>query len=121
MLALASYYPLPTMSTPYYGAPNASLAVNVQDRADQGIFKVDHEATKWLKLSATYIHYGSTEPSNTFFPNPGTPNQTIYDRHVDGLSSNAVATLNPEHGTDGAVRPEPVPGFRSEFQQRLSV
>lgn len=94
-VALASYYPLPTMSTPYYGAPNASLVVNVQDRADQGIFKVDHEATKWLKLSATYIHYGSTEPSNTFFPNPGTPNQTIYERHVDGLSSNAVATLNP--------------------------
>ena len=94
-LALASYYPLPTVSsTPYYGAPNASLVVNVQDRADQGIFKVDHEATKWLKLSATYIHYGSTEPSNTFFPNLGTPGQTIYERHVDGLSSNAVATLN---------------------------
>ncbi len=95
-LALASYYPLPTLSsTPYYGAPNASLVVNVQDRADQGIFKVDHEATKWLKLSATYIHYGSTEPSNTFFPNPGTPGQTIYERHVDGLASNAVATLSP--------------------------
>jgi hypothetical protein len=93
-LALASYYPLPTGPTTTYGQPNASLVVNVQDRADQGIFKVDHEATKWLKLSATYIHYGSTEPSNTFFPNQGTPNQTIYERHVDGLSSNAVATLN---------------------------
>ena len=46
-------------------------------------------------LSATYIHYGSTEPSNTFFPNLGTPGQTIYERHVDGLSSNAVATLSP--------------------------
>jgi trimeric autotransporter adhesin len=95
-LALASYYPLPTTATtPYYGAPNASLAVNVMDRADQGTFKVDHEATKWLKLSATYLHYGSTEPSNTFFPNAGTPNQTIYKRHVDAVASNAVATLNP--------------------------
>jgi hypothetical protein len=93
-LALASYYPLPTQATPYYGAPNASLAVNVQDRADQGVFKVDHEATKWLKLSGTYLHYGSTEPSNTFFPNLGTPGQTIYKRHVDAVSSNAVATLN---------------------------
>ena len=93
-LAMASYYPLPTGPTAYYGQPNATLVVNVQDRADQGIFKVDHEATKWLKLSATYIHYGSTEPSNTFFPNAGTPGQTIYERHVDGLSSNAVATLN---------------------------
>jgi hypothetical protein len=93
-LALASYYPLPTSTTPYYGAPNASLVVNVQDRADQGTFKVDHEFTKWLKASATYIHYGSTEPSNTFFPNLGTPGQTIYKRHVDALSSNAVATLN---------------------------
>jgi len=94
-LALASYYPLPTQATPYYGAPNASLVVNVQDRADQGIFKVDHEFTKWLKASATYLHYGSTEPSNTFFPNAGTPNQTIYERHVDALSTNAVATLSP--------------------------
>lgn len=95
-LAMASYYPLPTVaSTPYYGAPNSSLVVNVQDRADQGIFKVDHEVTSWLKASATYLHYGSTEPSNTFFPNLGTPNQTIYERHVDAVSSNAVATLNP--------------------------
>jgi len=94
-LALASYYPNPTGATPYYGAPNASLVVNVQDRADQGIFKLDHEFKSWLKASATYLHYGSTEPSNTFFPNLGTPGQTIYERHVDALSSNVVATLNP--------------------------
>ena len=94
-LALASYYPLPTQATPYYGAPNAALSVNVEDRADQGTFKVDHDATSWLKLSASYLHYGSTEPSNTFFPNLGTPNQTIYERHVDAVQSNAVATLNP--------------------------
>ena len=93
-LAMASYYPLPTQATPYYGAPNASLAVNVQDRADQGTFKVDHEMTKWLKLSASYMHYGSTEPANTFFPNIGTPGQTIIFRHVDAFQGNAVATLN---------------------------
>jgi hypothetical protein len=94
-LALASYYPKPTQAVSTYGAPNASLAINVQDRADQGTFKVDHEMTKWLKLSATYLHYGSTEPSNTFFQNAGTPGQTTYFRHVDALAANAIATLSP--------------------------
>ncbi len=81
---------------------------------------MDHEATKWLKLSATYIHYGSTEPSKTFFPNLGAPNQTIYKRHVDALSSNAVATLNPS--TVRTVRfgqnrfPDFDPNFSNGFQ-----
>ena len=94
-LALASYYPQPTQTAATYGAANSSLAINVQDRADQGTFKVDHEMTKWLKLSGTYLHYGSTEPSNTFFQNAGTPGQTTYFRHVDAVAANAIATVSP--------------------------
>lgn len=95
-LNLASYYPLPNETATYYGAPNWASAVRTQDRADQGTFKVDHEFFPWLKASASYIHYGSTEPSNEVWPwSIATPGQNIIYRHVDGFQSNAVATLNP--------------------------
>jgi hypothetical protein len=94
-LNLASYYPLPTSVATYYGQPNQTVAVNTQDRADQGTFKVDHEFFPWLKASASYIHYGSTEPSNQWFQTVATPNQNIIYRHVDGVQANAVATLSP--------------------------
>jgi trimeric autotransporter adhesin len=94
-LNLASYYPLPTSVASYYGQPNQTVAVNTQDRADQATFKVDHEFFPWLKASASYIHYGSTEPSNQWFQTVATPNQNIIYRHVDGVQANAVATLSP--------------------------
>ncbi len=94
-LNLAAWYPLPNETATYYGQPNQTVAVNTQDRADQGTFKVDHEFFPWLKASASYIHYGSTEPSNQWFETIATPNQNIIYRHVDGFQSNAVATLNP--------------------------
>lgn len=94
-LALAAWYPEPTSVASYYGQPNQTVAVNTQDRADQGTFKLDHEFFPWLKASASYIHYGSTEPSNQWFQTIATPNQSIIYRHVDGTAANAVATLNP--------------------------
>jgi len=94
-LALASWYPQPTLAASYYGQPNQAVAVNTEDRADQATFKVDHDATKWLKLSGSYLHYGSTEPSNQWFENIASPNQTVIFRHVDAAQSNAVATLSP--------------------------
>ena len=95
-LNLASFYPQPNETAAYYGAPNWASAVRTQDRADQGTFKVDHEFKPWLKASASYIHYGSTEPSNEVWPwSPATPGQNIIYRHVDGMQSNVVATLNP--------------------------
>jgi hypothetical protein len=94
-LAMASYYPLPTQAATYYGQPNQTVAVNTQDRADQGTFKLDHEVAPWLKLSGSYLHYGSQEPSNQWFKNIASPNQTVIYRHVDSAQGNAVATLNP--------------------------
>ncbi len=52
--------------------------------------------TKWLKLSGTYLHYGSQEPSNQTWPGSiATPGQTTIYRHVDASAGNAVITLNP--------------------------
>ncbi len=95
-LNLASFYPLPNGPTTYYGQPNYTYTVRTQDRADQGTFKLDQSFFTWLKASASYLHYGSTEPSNETFPNSiATPGQTIIYRHVDAAQANATATLNP--------------------------
>jgi hypothetical protein len=95
-LNLASFYPLPNGPTTYYGQPNYTYTVRTQDRADQGTFKLDQSFFTWLKASASYLHYGSTEPSNETFPNSvATPGQTLIYRHVDAAQANATATLNP--------------------------
>ena len=49
--------------------PNFDSTVRAFNRADQMTFKVDHEFTRWWKASASYLHYGSQEPSNRWFPN----------------------------------------------------
>ncbi len=83
-LNLASYYPLPTSVASYYGAPDYTVSLRTQDRADQGTFKLDENATSWLKLSGSYLHYGSQEPSNQTWPGSiATPGQTTIYRHVD--------------------------------------
>lgn len=95
-LGLASFFPMPNGPTTYYGQPNYTYTVRTQDRADQGTFKLDQSFFSWLKASASYLHYGSTEPSNETFPNSvATPGQTIIYRHVDAAQANATATLNP--------------------------
>jgi hypothetical protein len=95
-LNLASYFPLPNMPTTYYGQPNDTVTVRTQDRADQGTFKLDHEFFSWLKTSASYLHYGSQEPSNQTFPGSvATPGQTIIYRHVDATQANATITASP--------------------------
>jgi len=95
-LQLASFFPMPNGPTMYYGQPNYTYTVRTIDRADQGAFKLDHTFFSWLKASASYLHYGSTEPSNETFPNSvATPGQTIIYRHVDATQANATATVNP--------------------------
>lgn len=95
-LKLASYYPLPNQPTASYGAANYIYSITTQDRADQGTFKLDHEFAPWLKASASYLHYGSQEPSNQTFPGSiATPGQTIIYRQVDATQLNATATVTP--------------------------
>src|SRR5207247_4538365 len=75
-LAMASYYPDPNAATAYYGAPNFDSTVSAFNRADQMTFKGDHDFARWWKASVSYLHYGSQEPSNRWFPNQvASPNQ----------------------------------------------
>ena len=93
---MASYYPMPSTAPASYGASAYTVTLRTQDRADQGTFKIDESAASWLKLSGSYLHYGSQEPSNQTWPGSiATPGQGTIYRHVDSSQGNAVVTLNP--------------------------
>jgi hypothetical protein len=93
---IASYFPLPTSAPATYGASDYTISLRTQDRADQGTFKLDENLTSWLKLSGSYLHYGSQEPSNQTWPGSiATPGQTTIYRHVDSSQGNATITINP--------------------------
>jgi hypothetical protein len=95
-LKMASYFPAPNVATPYYGAPNFDSTVRAFNRADQMTFKGDHEVTRWWKASASYLHYGSQEPSNRWFPNQiASPNQGVIYRKVDATQINSTFTPSP--------------------------
>lgn len=95
-LKMASYYPLPNGATTYYGAPNFTSTVRAYNRADQMTFKADHEFFRWWKASASYLHYGSQEPSNRWFPNQiASPNQGVLYRKVDATQANSTFTPSP--------------------------
>ena len=93
-LAMASYYPAPNASTPYYGAPNYNSTAIIYDRADQVTAKMDHVVNSKIRLSGSYLHYGSREESNAWFGfgNPGTPGQGMLVRHVDATQANLTFT-----------------------------
>jgi trimeric autotransporter adhesin len=104
-MALASYYPSPTTSTPYYQAPNYNFTGSFPNRGDQRIFKVDHDFTSWFRASASYIHQKTfeTDYPADIFPNPGTPDQSLCcDRKIDAAGANA--TITPNATTVIAVR-----------------
>ena len=95
-LKMASYFPLPTTAPAAYGATDYTVSLRTQDRADQGTFKVDQSISSWLKLSGSYLHYGSQEPDNQLWPgNVATPGQSTLYRHAETTQANAVATLSP--------------------------
>ena len=95
-LKMASYYPDPNVAGAYYGAPNFDSTVRAFNRADQMTFKMDHEVTRWWKASASYLHYGSQEPSNRWFPNQiASPNQGVIYRKVDATQVNSTFTPTP--------------------------
>ncbi len=95
-LALASYYPLPNLPSPYYGANNYAATAVQYDRADQVTTKLDHQITSWWRASASYLHYGSREPGNAWFPNlVASPNQSLLVRHVDATQANTTIAPSP--------------------------
>ena len=95
-LKLASYYPAPNVAGAYYGAPNFDSTVRAFNRADQLTFKGDQEIRSWWRASASYLHYGSQEPSNRWFPNQiASPNQGVIFRKVDATQLNSTLTPSP--------------------------
>ncbi len=95
-LAMASYYPDPNVAGAFYGAPNFDSTVRAFNRADQMTFKGDHELFRWWRASASYLHYGSQEPSNRWFPNQvASPNQGVIYRKVDATQLNSTFTVSP--------------------------
>jgi hypothetical protein len=93
---LASYYPSPNTATGFHGAPNFDTTVSAFNRADQTTWKADHEFFPWWRASVSYLHYGSKEPSNRWFPNQiGTPNQGVIFRKVDATQINSTFMATP--------------------------
>jgi hypothetical protein len=93
-VALASYYPLPNIAGKPFGATNDNLTAIEYDRADQTTAKLDQVITSWWRASASYLHYGSREGAYAYFgyANPGTPNQSLLERHVDATQANTTLT-----------------------------
>lgn len=92
---LASYYPLPNVSGVAYGQPNFDATVAAYNRADQTTWKADHSFTNWWRASASYLHYGSREPSNAWFGTVASPGQGVLFRKVDATQVNSTLTPTP--------------------------
>ncbi len=95
-LNMASFFPTPNEATPYYGATNYASTPLQYDRAGQTTVKVDQEITKWMRASASYLHYGSREPSyETWINDIATPGQSLLVRFVDATQANTTITPSP--------------------------
>jgi len=92
---LASYYPLPNFTGGFYADLNYDATVAAYNRADQTTWKLDHELFSWMKLSGSYLHYGSREPSNAWWGTVASPGQGVLWRKVDSTQVNSTMTLNP--------------------------
>jgi trimeric autotransporter adhesin len=93
---MASFFPTPNLATPYYGATNYASTPLQYDRAGQTTIKLDQEITKWLRASASYLHYGSREPSYaTWINDIATPGDSLLVRFVDATQANATITPSP--------------------------
>lgn len=93
---LASFFPSPNLATPYYGAQNYGSTPLQYDRAGQETAKLDQELTKWIRFSASYLHYGSREPSyETWINDIASPGQSLLVRFVDATQANTTITPSP--------------------------
>ena len=93
---LASFFPTPNLATPYYGATNYASTPLQYDRAGQETAKLDQELTKWMRFSASYLHYGSREPSYaTWINDIATPGNSLLVRFVDATQANTTITPSP--------------------------
>lgn len=94
-LKIASYYPAPQRDVSKYGAANFTGSDILTDRADELTSKVDHQFTSWWRANASYLHYGSKEPSGNLLGTlPGSQSNLLF-RKVDATQVNNLLTPNP--------------------------
>jgi hypothetical protein len=91
---IASNYPAPTRERTGYGTNNYSAASSQYDRADQFSAKVDHQIASWWRASASYLHYGSSEPGEWWMNTIASPGQWLLNRKVDATAVSSILTPN---------------------------
>src|SRR6266849_5469178 len=93
--AIVQYFPQPTKLASFLGQNNLIATPILQDRADQLTFKADHEIRPWWKASASYLHYGSREPAETWFGAIASTSATMLYRKVDATQVSNLFTPSP--------------------------
>ena len=93
--ALAAYFPDAQRTASFHAAPNFTGAGVLFDRADQLTSKVDHRIRDWWQANASYLHYGSREPSGNLYASIAAPGVTLLKRKVDATQVNNIFTPNP--------------------------
>jgi len=91
-LKIAAALPLPTTTSAT--GNNTFGNDTLGDRADEFSLKLDHQITKWWGAAASYLHYGSKEPSGNVYQIPYSTANLLY-RKVDAINVTSVVTLSP--------------------------
>jgi hypothetical protein len=66
------------------------------NRADEYIFKVEEDATPWLRLTGSFLYYKSREPGgNPLGTIAGSSGSYLLYRHVDATAVNAIVSASP--------------------------
>jgi hypothetical protein len=87
-LAIAAVYPHPNTATASFGTNNYNGTDVLKDRADESIYKLDHQFFSWWRANVSYLHYASKEPG-------GNPMHTIAGTGgVDYLLYRKVDAIN---------------------------
>src|SRR5258708_22220651 len=99
-LAIAAVYPHPNTATASFGTNNYNGTDVLKDRADESIYKLDHQFFSWWSANVSYLHYASREPG-------GNPMHTIAGtggvdyllfRKVDPINWNNTFLPSPTMG-----------------------
>jgi len=96
-LAIAAVYPHPSTATASFGANNYNGTDVLKDRADESIYKLDHQFFQWWSANVSYLHYASREPGgNPLHTIAGTGNvDYLLFRKVDAVNWNNTFLPSP--------------------------
>ncbi|PYU39067.1 MAG: TonB-dependent receptor, partial [Acidobacteria bacterium] len=96
-LAIAAVYPHPNTATASFGANNYNGTDVLKDRADESIYKLDHQFFQWWSANVSYLHYASREPGgNPLHTIAGTGNvDYLLFRKVDAVNWNNTFLPSP--------------------------